>query len=101
MTFDHEVTLISETITEDEIGNQIPVETETTILCGKKSVTRSEFYNAATAGLKPSIVLVVHTYEYEGQQRLEFEGERYKVIRAYEVSTEELELTCEQVINNG
>lgn len=101
MTFDHEVTLISQTIIEDDIGNQIPVEEETTILCGKKSVSRSEFYNAAVNGLKPVIILVVHPYEYEGQARIKFDGVYYKVIRAYEVSMEELELTCERVIGNG
>ncbi|HHV63828.1 MAG TPA: phage head closure protein [Peptococcaceae bacterium] len=102
MTFDHEVTLISRTLTKDEIGNQIPgKKEEITILCGKKSVSRSEFYNAATRGLKPVIVLVVHPYEYGGQTKLKFEGVLYKVIRTYEVSMEELELTCEKAIGNG
>lgn len=101
MTYDHELTLIQQTYTEDEIGNQIPVETETVIFCGKKSVTRSEFYNAATTGLRPVIVLVIHPYEYAGQTKVEFEGTRYNVIRAYEVNMEEMELTCERVAADG
>lgn len=101
MTYDHELTLIGQTYTEDEIGNQIPVETETTILCGLKSVTRSEFYNAAANGLKPELIFVVHGYEYNGEKEITFEGNRYKVIRTYSDNFEELELTCERVAANG
>lgn len=101
MTYDHELKLIKQTFTEDEIGNQVPVEQEIPILCGLKSVARSEFYSAATAGLKPEAVFVLHAYEYEGQQKVVFEGARYKVIRTYAVSFEELELTCEKVAADG
>lgn len=100
MTYDNELTLISQTCTEDEIGNQIPVETETVILCAVKSVARNEFYNAAAAGLKPVLVFIVHGYEYAGQTLVKFNGIRYKVIRTYTTDFEELELTCERVIGN-
>ena len=110
MTYDHELTLISQTVKEDEIGNQIPVETRKTILCKVKSVGRSEFYGAATAGLRPEIVFVVHEFEYGGEQEVEFEGERYKVIRTYrggmtrhgsKLAFDEVELTCERVTADG
>ena len=101
VTYDHELILISQTITEDEIGNQIQVETETAILCGKKSVGRNEFYNAAVTGLKPEIILVVHGYEYNGEQVVKFEGVRYRVIRTYANDFEEMELTCEKVTTDG
>lgn len=97
MTYDYELTLIQQTYTFDEISNQIPIEERETILCDKKSVSRSEFYNAATNGLKPVIVFVVHAYEYNGEELVEFEGGRYKIIRTYSTSTEEIELTCEKV----
>ncbi|CDV96355.1 gp16_SPP1: putative phage head-tail adaptor [Desulfitobacterium hafniense] len=101
MTYDYEVTLISQSYGEDEIGNQIPIEVETDILCGKKSVVRTEFYKAAAEGLRPEIALVIHPYEYSGQKKVRFEDAEYKVIRAYEVNMEEMELTCEKVIGNG
>lgn len=101
MTYDHEVTLIAQTMGEDDIGNQIPVETETTILCSKQSVGRSEYYNAAAAGLRPELVLIVHGYEYNGERIVRFEGSRYNVIRTYETDFEEIELTCERVIGSG
>jgi SPP1 family predicted phage head-tail adaptor len=101
MTYDYELTLIGETYTEDEIGNQIPVETETVILCGLKSVSRNEFYNAAVNDLKPERVFVIHPYEYDNQKKVEFEGERYKVIRTYQKDTEEMELIVEKVGADG
>ncbi|RJQ25529.1 MAG: phage head-tail adapter protein [Peptococcaceae bacterium] len=101
MTYDHELTLISQTYTEDEIGNQIPTETETVILCGLKSVGRSEHYNAALTGLRPELIFVVHGYEYNGEKKVVFEGVRYNVIRTYAVDFEELELTCEKIAGDG
>lgn len=101
MTYDHELTLINQTVVEDEIGNQIPVETKTIILCGLKSVGRTEFYNAALTGLKPELVFVVHGYEYNGEQVIEFEGTRYRVIRTYTTGFEEIELTVERVGADG
>ena len=109
MTYDQELTLIGEEYpldeygnpATDENGNQIIIETETVILCGLKSVSRNEFYNAAVSGLRPEFVFVIHTFEYSGEGKVEFEGVRYKVIRAYQKSTEEMELTCERVIGDG
>lgn len=101
MTYDFELTLISQTFEEDGIGNQVPVETETTVLCDRKSVGRSEFYNAAAAGLRPELVLVVHAYEYQGERVIKFEGVRYNIIRTYAIGIEEIELTCKRVIGNG
>ncbi|WJQ14581.1 phage head closure protein [Geobacillus stearothermophilus] len=101
MTYDHELVLIAQEFVEDEIGNQIAQETRKTVLCNVKSVSRSEFYSAATAGLRPSIVFVIHGYEYDGEQEVEFESVKYRVIRTYSVSFEEVELTCERVLNDG
>ena len=101
MTYDHELTLIRQEYQEDEIGNRIPVETRTTILCVLKSVGRSEFYNAAVTGLRPEIVFVIHGYEYNGEQYVEFEGVRYRVIRTYSEDFEEMELVCERVAADG
>lgn len=96
----NELTLISETYTEDEIGNQIVTEVENTVFCEVKSISRSEFYNAATTGLKPSIVFVIHDFEYNGEELIKFENKKYKVIRTYLKSVDEIELTCEKVLGN-
>jgi hypothetical protein len=101
MAYDHELALISQTWDEDDIGNQVSTESETVILCGLKSVGRSEFYNAAVSGLRPELVFIVHGYEYSGQKVVEFEGVRYNVIRTYAVSFEEMEITVERVAGGG
>jgi len=101
MTYDTELILIQQAFTEDEIGNQIPVETQTTILCSLKSVARTEFYNAAAAGLRPELIFVIHGYEYNGEKKVLFEGVRYNVIRTYATYFEELELTCEKIVSDG
>lgn len=101
MTYDNELVLIAQEFIEDEIGNQIPIETRKTVLCNVKSVGRNEFYSAATAGLRPSIVFVMHRYEYNGEQQVEFEGVRYNVIRTYQKDIEEMELIVEKVVGDG
>jgi len=94
MTYDNELTLIKEAFTIDEIGNQIPGEKRTEVLCNVKSVGRNEFYNAAATGLNPEIIFEIHKYEYCGERRVEFEENLYNVIRTYSSSFEEVELVC-------
>lgn len=101
MTYDHEVILINEVYVENEIGERVTQETRSPVLCGEKSVGRSEYYAAATAGHKPEVVLVVHRYEYAGQTAVEYEGVRYSVLRTYAADNEEIELTCERVAAHG
>lgn len=103
MSYDHELILITPSqIVQDEVGNQIETDPiETPILCRLNSVGRSEFYNAAAAGLRPELLFTIHGYEYNGQKLVKFEGVQYRVIRTYAVDFEELELTCERVAADG
>lgn len=101
--YDHEITLITETQDEtyDEIGQEIETPISTTVLCGLKSVTRNEFYSAAQNRLKPSIVFIIHAFEYNGEEKVIFEEQEYSVIRTYTTDNEEMELVCERVGANG
>ena len=109
MTYDHELTLISQTVTEDGIGNQIPVETLDSVLCRLANVGQSERYAARVDDLRPEIKIIIHSFEYSGQRVVKFNGERYQVISTIEgsyanaryLSFDEIELTCEKVIGNG
>lgn len=98
--YNHEITLIKQVIVEDELGNQIPSEEEKTILCKLQSIGRNEFYSASTAGLRPEKTFIIHGYEYESETLLEFNGDRYTVIRTYAKDFEEIELVCERKITN-
>ena len=106
MTKDDELTLISTTYTENDMGDVIPFETRLVVLCDVQSVTRAEHYSAAANGLKPSVVFVLNKFEYEGQKDVEHEGISYNVDRSYAPKKskgiddfEDIELTCSAPIN--
>ncbi len=97
----YDVDLISITLDYDEIGQPVQVEKKTTIQADTIGVARTEFYQAANAGLKPELVLLVHSFEYSGEKLLEFEGVKYSVLRTYPTERDGLkltELTCERKI---
>nr|DAP51836.1 MAG TPA: head closure knob [Caudoviricetes sp.] len=95
LTWDDEVTLIGAGgYMEDELGQKIPVVSETTVCCCKKPTPRQEVYYAGQNGIKISETLIVHPYEYNGENIIEFEGKRLYILKTYPISTEELELTC-------
>lgn len=96
--YDHELTLLGNGYIEDEIGNQIPSdEVPRNVLCKVNSVSRNEFYSAASSNLRPEVTFTIHKYEYEGESKVKFEGQQYSVIRTYATGIEEIELTCERV----
>lgn len=95
MAFDYEATLIGYEVGQDDIGNSTSEKVETIILCKKRSIRQSEFYAAAQSGLKPELTLVVRPYEYNNQKEIVFEEVSYRIIRTFEIDSEELELICE------
>ena len=61
-------------------------ETATTVFANKKSVGFSEFYKARQAGYATEMKFDVHSFEYTGQQIVEYpvsSGVRYRVLRTY------------------
>lgn len=102
MRYDFDLTLIGGTYIQDEYGNYAKRETETVVYCDLRSVTRTEFYSSAQAGLNPSDVFVIRAYEYNGENEVEFMGDRYAVIRTYRTDEETIELICEKkVVKDG
>lgn len=99
-TFDHEITLIGEKITYDDLMNPVVERLETRVLCDVESIGSNEFYDASAQGLKPSITFVVHDFEYNNEHIIVFGNNDYKVIRTY-ADDGETEITCERVIGSG
>ena len=99
----NKIKLLSITYTEDEIGNQIPVETVSEVWGEVAGIRQSEFYNAAMTGMKPEITFVIWGNEYAGQSKIEYEGRKYKLIRTYinPSKSEMVELICEKVAADG
>lgn len=65
------------------------------VLARVGGVSRSEFYTASAAGMKPSATFSVHPADYQDEKFLVYEGKRYRVLRTYPKSLREIELVCE------
>lgn len=109
MNYDHEVTLIDYTYTQDAIKQQIPTEVKTTVLCRKQSESANNFADAGVEGMKVELTLVVHEFEYAGQTVIEFNGKKRKVLSTYTgggsasrpLASDEIELKCSGVVGLG
>lgn len=73
--------LISITITEDEIGNQIEVPTERLVYGNEYSVSSGEYYNAALNGLRPSKAFEIHSFEYQNETKFKHNNVTYSIVR--------------------
>lgn len=88
--------LISETFSQDEIGQFVSTETKKQVFCDVKSVTRAEWFDAGRDGHKPSFAFVMFAPDYENEQIIEYEGSRYGVYRTYVDKNEQIELYAEE-----
>lgn len=88
--------------TYDTLGNPEYTRTERQVFVREDSVTRSEFYSAAQAGLKPEIVLILSEFiDYQNEKLISYHGEEYTIIRTYRRrNSNELELILEKKVAN-
>lgn len=80
----HSINLINKTYTYNEIGVPVAAETTTSVFAMMFSVGRTEFFNAGLQGLRPAACFAVRTAEYDGQEEIEYNGERLSVYRTYD-----------------
>lgn len=93
------INLITQTHTQAENGYESTTEQTSTIFCNwRDGVSFDEFYTSRKAGLKASASCEILTWEYNGQNIVEFKGKRYNVIRAYESRPDYKVLVLEEVI---
>lgn len=90
------IKLISETFTQDEIGQYVAIETSKAVYCDVKSVSRAEWYDAGREGHKPSYVFVMFAPDYSNEQIIEYNGNRYGIYRTYIGKNEQIELYAEE-----
>ena len=79
----------------DDTGNHYSVETVNEVYCNEKEVRQSEVYQAMAIGYKPSLMLEVMDIDYNGEQILEYENIRYRVIRTFKKKNDRRELVCQ------
>lgn len=70
--------------------------TTTEVFADVQSTKRSEFYKAKQIGIDLAITVKLRAGDYDGQERLVWNGKRYKVERAYTEAREMYELNCSE-----
>ena len=58
------LTLVAQTITTDQYGNEVATEAENTVFCEVDSITQSEFYQAANTELNPEYKFTIFFGDY-------------------------------------
>lgn len=100
MRLDSEITLLGGmTSGKNAMGDAIKAPSRRKIFAEKNSIRQSEFYQAASTGLKPELSFTVWTLEYQGEKSLEFEGVAYTIIRTFDKNNREMELICSGLTN--
>ena len=89
--------------TFDEYGNESITTEKHEVYVKTRGVYQNEYYNAAQAGLKPSITFVISNREdYHEEQVVEYNGRFYTVDRVdWNADRDEVSLICEERTNNG
>ena len=67
------------------------------VFCTVRSVGMRESYEALSHGLRPEWVFVLtHSFEYQGEKRIEYHGDEYTVLRTYVTDADGIEITVER-----
>lgn len=94
-TFLEEVTLISAAETTNVVGDTVKTERRSVSYAEIVSPYMRETYEAMAQGLKPEFVVVLPSWDddYHNERVLEYNGDRYSIIRAYKSKDQTCELT--------
>ena len=73
-----------------------PTYTEREVFCSVRSVSSADFWRAYQQGVEPQFVFVLSDpIEYEGERMLRYGSTRFRVVRTYTNSHNEIEITVE------
>lgn len=92
--------LIKETLKQDDVGNQIPIKTETKTLAKVKSVATKEFYSAVEIGIRPTFEFVVRETNYDNQTLLRYKNAEYSIVRTIKKPDNQLVLVVSSKTSN-
>ena len=93
------ITLIQQTHGVDDYGDPVITETARDVFAKLGSIGQKEFYQAHAVGLQPEVRFILSDYlDYEGESLVQYEGQRYRVLRTYRKG-QELELTVYREVN--
>lgn len=93
------LTLITATQHTDAYGDPVTTESRREVFAKLGSIGQKEFYQAHAVGLQPELKFVLADYlDYDGETLVEYNGQRYRVLRTYRTGLE-LELTVYREVN--
>lgn len=121
MLFREVIELVKVIYTDDDVGNHVETDTvsdytvdgtefewETplpwgqvssrTVFADKKSIRQSEFYQSQATGMKPEVMFIIRSSEYDNETKLIYNLKRYNIIRAFETKNEMTELICAGIV---
>lgn len=84
--------------------NDVPSESETGrrkgIFANKKDVRQTEFYQAMQEGINLTGMFEIRKSEYNGENKLEYNGITYYILRTYSKNDEIIQLICSDKLMN-
>ena len=87
------ITLLTITEAENDIGDLIETISKKEVFAQVRSIGMKENYEALAVGLKPELTFILADYyDYDDQEFIEYNTVRYKVLRTYRKTTNELEI---------
>lgn len=99
MNLDDVCDLIAVIHTKDSEGYETTEEIPTTHFCRwRDGVSQNEFYSSHKAGFNASATVEIFAADYNKEKIVDFRGERYNVIRAYQREPDYVTLVLEEVI---
>lgn len=87
-----DVILLGNYVEKIEYGEVIRTIEYRKVYANKKSIRQSEFYQGASAGLKPELLFEIRAVEFNNDDIVKFNDVEYTIIRTYKTG-ENMELT--------
>lgn len=95
------VTLLSKSLTSNNIGVQSETITQTEVPIMKiEDIYANEFYQANEQGFKPSLRIRISSLNYSNERELIYKGTTYTIIRTQEPLPDETILICQRKVKN-
>lgn len=102
MDLSNELILVSNEYVKDSKGVDRPTPVQKVVFCDVASVSASEYFAGASAGLKPELRFTMMRFDYDGQNECIFEGDYYSIYRTYRGRNDTLELYAQKKVGvNG
>ena len=86
------ICLIKSNQTQDELGVWHDHETSREVFCHVQSTTTTEWYAAEQSGMRATWNFILFGDDYEGEDIVEYDGERFSVLRTYMLEDGNIEL---------